>query len=117
MDNRFGMFVHWGVYAMRGVQEQVLARYDLDNAVYEQEALRFNPVRYDPREWVELAWNAGMRYICFTTKHHDGFCMWDTKCTDYNIMHTTYGRDVLRMLSDACREKGMALSLYYSNPD
>ena len=117
MQNRFGMFIHWGVYAMRGLHEQALARYDLDNETYEREAQAFNPTRYDPEEWVALAQAAGMRYICFTAKHHDGFCMWDTHQTDYNIMHTAYGRDVLRELSEACARRGMSLSLYYSNPD
>jgi alpha-L-fucosidase len=75
----------------------------------------FNPEGYDPEEWVMLAKAAGMQYICFTAKHHDGFCMWDTKQTDYNIMNTPYGKDVLRMLADACEKHGMLLSIYYSN--
>ena len=116
-QNRFGMFIHWGLYAIPAVQEQVLARGDWDHAEYEALASQFNPTEYDPEEWVLLAKEAGMSYICFTTKHHDGFCMWDTKQTDYNIMHTPYGKDVLAMLSDACRKHGMKLSLYYSNPD
>ena len=77
----------------------------------------FNPVSYDPDRWVILAKNAGMKYICFTAKHHDGFCMWDTKQTDYNVMNTPYGKDVLKMLSEACKRHGMLLSIYYSNPD
>ena len=64
-----------------------------------------------------MAKESGMKYICFTTKHHDGFCMWDTKYSDYNIMNTPYGKDVLKMLADACHKHGMLLSLYYSNPD
>lgn len=117
MKNRFGMFIHWGIYALYADHEQVLARRNLDNAAYERRMAEFNPVRYDPEEWVKLAKDAGMRYICFTAKHHDGFCMWDTRETAYNIMNTPYGRDVLKLLSDACRKHGMALSLYYSNPD
>jgi len=117
MKNRFGMFIHWGIYALYADHEQVLARRNLDNAAYERRMAEFNPVRYDPEEWVKLAKDAGMRYICFTAKHHDGFCMWDTCETAYNIMNTPYGRDVLKLLSDACRKHGMALSLYYSNPD
>ncbi len=111
------MFIHWGVYAMTGLHEQAIARYDIDNAEYEKMAMTFNPVDYDPEKWVLLAKRAGMKYICFTTKHHDGFCMWDTKETDYNIMNTAYGKDTLRMLADACEKHGMLLSLYYSNPD
>lgn len=116
-ENKFGMFIHWGIYALTGLQEQALARYDMDNAEYEKLKDRFDPVDYDPEKWVLLAKKSGMKYICFTTKHHDGFCMWDTKQTPYNIMNTPYGKDVLRMLADACRKHGMLLSLYYSNPD
>ncbi|MBQ8311000.1 MAG: alpha-L-fucosidase [Clostridia bacterium] len=116
-ENKFGMFVHWGLYAVSGVQDQVYARFDLPREEYEATIHRFNPVDYDPEAWVLLAKNAGMKYICFTTKHHDGFCMWDTKYTDYNIMNTPYGKDVLKMLADACKKHGMLLSLYYSNPD
>ena len=116
-ENKLGMFIHWGLYSMLGMHEQALARYDLDSAEYEAMASRFNPVLYDPEKWVLLAKSAGMKYICFTTKHHDGFCMWDTKCTDYNVMNTPYGKDTLKMLADACKKHGMLLSLYYSNPD
>ena len=117
MENKFGMFIHWGFYSLLAEQEQALARFDLPNAEYEALMHRFSPDDYDPEEWVLLAKKAGMKYICFTAKHHDGFCMWDTKYTDYNIMHTPYGRDVLKMLSQACEKHGMLLSLYYSNPD
>lgn len=84
---------------------------------YEALIHEFNPIQYDPEEWVLLAKSAGMKYICFTTKHHDGFCMWNTRYRDYNITNTPYGKDVLKMLADACRKHGMLLSLYYSNPD
>jgi len=117
MKNYFGMFVHWGIYAQLEDHEQAFARRDMDRAEYESLASAFNPILYDPEDWVLTAKRAGMKYICFTTKHHDGFCMWDTKQTDYNIMHTPYGRDVLRMLADACARHGMKLSLYYSLPD
>lgn len=116
-ENKFGMFIHWGLYAITGVQEQVYARMDWPREKYEALMHEFNPVKYNPEEWVLLAKEAGMKYICFTTKHHDGFCMWDTKYSDYNIMNTPYGKDVLKMLADACQKHGMLLSLYYSNPD
>lgn len=116
-DNKFGMFIHWGPYAALGLHEQALARYNIPHDEYESMATGFNPTDYDPEKWVLLAKKCGMKYICFTAKHHDGFCMWDTKCTDYNIMNTPYGKDVLKMLSDACQKHGMLLSLYYSNPD
>lgn len=117
MTNQFGMFIHWGIYAQTGIQEQVFAREDWDRARYEQLAQTFCPSDYDPEAWVLLAKRAGMKYICFTAKHHDGFCMWDTRQTDYSVMHTPYGKDVLKQLSDACRKHGMKLSIYYSIPD
>jgi len=116
-ENKFGMFIHWGLYALTGVQEQAFARMNMPREEYDALMHKFDPVKYDPEAWVLLAKSAGMKYICFTTKHHDGFCMWDTKYSDYNIMNTPYGKDVLKMLADACQKHGMLLSLYYSNPD
>ena len=116
-ENKFGMFIHWGLYAVTGVQDQVYVRMDWPREKYEALINEFNPVKYDPEKWVLLAKSAGMKYICFTTKHHDGFCMWDTKYSNYSIMHTPYGKDVLKMLADACQKHRMKLSLYYSNPD
>ena len=116
-NNKFGMFIHWGIYAATELQEQAIIRYHMDKAEYEGLAKTFDPYLYDPEEWVLFAKNSGAKYICFTTKHHDGFCMWDTKHTDYNIMNTPYGKDTLKMLADACAKHGMLLSLYYSNPD
>lgn len=117
VENKFGMFIHWGLYSIVGLHEQVVARFDYDKEKYENLMYEFNPTSYDPEKWVLLAKNAGMKYICFTTKHHDGFCMWDTKYTDYNIMNTPYKKDVLKELQLACEKHGMLLSLYYSNPD
>ena len=116
-ENKFGMFVHWGIYSLTELQDQAVVRYGMKRAEYEFLRYRFNPVKYDPEKWVLLAKSAGMKYICFTTKHHDGFCMWDTKYTDYNVMNTPYGKDVLKMLSEACHKHSMLLALYYSNPD
>lgn len=117
MPHKFGMFVHWGIYSLTGYHEQVRWRFFTPRAEYRKLMNEFNPVKYDPDEWVRLAKDAGMEYICFTTKHHDGFCMFDTKYTDFNIMNTPYHRDVLKDLSEACARGGLALSLYYSNPD
>lgn len=117
MPHKFGMFVHWGIYSLTGYHEQVRWRFFTPRAEYRKLINEFNPVKYDPDEWVRLAKDAGMEYICFTTKHHDGFCMFDTKYTDFNIMNTPYHRDVLKELSEACARGGLALSLYYSNPD
>ena len=117
MPHKFGMFVHWGIYSLTGYHEQVRWRFFTPRTEYRKLMNEFNPVKYDPDEWVRLAKDAGMEYICFTTKHHDGFCMFDTKYTDFNIMNTPYHRDVLKELSEACARGGLALSLYYSNPD
>ena len=116
-ENKFGMFIHWGIYALTGFQDQVFARLDMPREEYEGLMHKFNPEKYNPEEWVLLAKEAGMKYICFTTKHHDGFCMWDTKYSEYNVMNTPYGKDVLKMLADACKKHRMLLSLYYSLPD
>ncbi|MCQ2385366.1 MAG: alpha-L-fucosidase [Clostridia bacterium] len=116
-DNFFGMFIHWGLYAETGFHEQAFARLNMERETYEGLAKRFCPQAYHPEEWVLLAQEAGMKYICFTAKHHDGFCLWDTAETDFSVMHTPYGKDVLKELSDACRKYGMKLSLYYSCPD
>jgi len=116
MPKQFGMFIHWGPYAITGWHEQVRMRRGISRAEYAAMASGFHPKQYDPESWVLLAKEAGMEYICFTTKHHDGFCMWDTKETDFNICRTA-GRDVLAELADACRKYDMALSLYYSIPD
>ncbi len=116
-ENKFGMFIHWGIYSLLGIHEQAQAKADIPHEEYDKLVEVFNPVKFNPKEWVSLAKKAGMKYICFTTKHHDGFCMWDTKYTDYNIMNTPYGKDVLKMLVEECEKQGMLLSLYYSCPD
>lgn len=116
-ENKFGMFIHWGIYSLTGLQEQAQIKGDLTREEYEGLMHRFDPTDYDPERWVLLAKGAGMKYICFTAKHHDGFCMWNTAETDYNIMNTPYGKDTLLMLADACRKHGMGLSIYYSCPD
>ena len=117
MKAKFGMFIHWGIYSELAYHEQVAAHKHMTHDEYEPLAKTFNPTEYDPESWVLLAKAAGMKYICFTAKHHDGFCMWDTRYTDYKVTNTPYGKDVLKMLSDACAKHGMLLSLYYSNPD
>lgn len=117
MSNKFGLFVHWGIYALVGQHEQCFALYSIDRKEYEALMHEFNPVNFDPEDWVLMAKKAGMEYVCLTAKHHDGFCMWDTKYTDFNIMNTPYGKDVVKMLADACHKHGMKFSIYYSNPD
>lgn len=116
-SRRFGMFIHWGLYCIPAWHEQLLWRGKIKRKEYEKLVQQFNPVNFDPDLWVRTAKDAGMEYICFTTKHHDGFCMFDTKHTGYNVMNTPYGKDVLLQLSQACEKHGLALSLYYSDPD
>jgi len=114
---RFGMFVHWGPVSQteheigwsRG-RETPIEAYD---SLYKV----FNPTNFNADEWVRIAKAAGMKYIVLTTKHHDGFCLWDTKLTDYNIMHTPFHRDVVKELSVACKKQGIAFGAYYSVAD
>jgi len=116
-EKRFGMFVHWGLYAIAGWHEQHQWRGRVPRQEYVQLARQWNPVKYDPEAWLDLAQAAGMKYICITTKHHDGFCLWNSGQTTYNTMHTPYGKDVLKMLADACHRRRFPLCLYYSIAD
>lgn len=116
-DNKFGLFIHWGLYSIIGRGEWVLNNDKIKFANYKKLEEFFNPEQFDPAAWVKMAKDAGMKYITFTTRHHDGFSMWDTKYSDFNIMHTPYKKDILRMLSDECHKQGMKLALYYSTLD
>ncbi|WP_134701312.1 alpha-L-fucosidase [Ammoniphilus sp. YIM 78166] len=116
-QRRFGLFIHWGLYAIPAWHEQILWRGKIKRKDYEQYVHQFNPIDFNPDEWIDYAEQAGMQYICFTTKHHDGFCLWNTQYTDYNVMNTPYGKDILGMLAEACHRRGFPLSLYYSLPD
>ena len=116
-EKRFGLFVHWGIYAAGGIHEQMQQRLHIPADEYRKLADGFDPTGFDPAQWLDLAEAAGMEYLVFTAKHHDGFCMWDTRETDYNIMHTPYGRDVLAMLCSECAKRDFPLELYYSCVD
>jgi alpha-L-fucosidase len=117
-DAKFGMFIHWGVYSVLGDGEWVMHNRKMTIEAYEQLPARFNPTKYDPRQWVALAKEAGMRYITITSKHHDGFAMWDSEVSDYDIVdRTPYGKDVLKMLAEECRKQGLELFFYYSHLD
>ncbi len=117
-DAKFGLFIHWGVYSVIGRGEWVMEVEKIPVAEYEKLPAQFNPVKYDPDAWVALAKRAGMRYITITSKHHDGFAMWDSKVSDYNIVRKTpYGKDVLKMLTDACKRQDMPLFFYHSHLD
>lgn len=116
-DERFGMFIHWGIYSVNAWHEQDQWRRQIPKDEYIKQAEVFNPTEFDIDEWLSTVSEMGGQYICFTTKHHDGFCMWDTKYTDYNIMNTPYGKDVLKEVSEGCARHNIKLALYYSCPD
>ncbi|NOY36430.1 MAG: alpha-L-fucosidase [Chlorobi bacterium] len=124
-DAKFGMFIHWGVYSVpagiykghkvNGIGEWIMNRAKIPVAEYKEYARSFNPEKYDPEAWVKLAGEAGMEYMVITSKHHDGFAMFDSKVTDWDITDATpYGKDVLAPLVRACRKKGMHIGFYYS---
>lgn len=117
MDVKFGMFVHWGIYALSAWGEQLQWRRAIPRTEYVKWMRYFNPARFDPEAWLDLAQRTGMEYICLTAKHHDGFCLWDTKQTDFNVMHTPYGRDIVGQLAEACHRRRFPLCIYYSVAD
>ncbi|MBC7289474.1 MAG: alpha-L-fucosidase, partial [Armatimonadetes bacterium] len=124
LDAKFGLFIHWGPISLLG-QEISWSRHDradqghgsVPTEVYDNLYKRFNPVHYDPEDWVRIAKAAGTQYLVFTTRHHDGFCMFDTATTDYKITNSPYGRDITRMLAEACHSAHFRLGFYYSPPD
>src|SRR5438128_9847585 len=117
-DARFGLFVHWGVYSVLGDGEWVMNNRKIPAADYEKLPAQFNPVAFDAAEWVALAKAAGMKYITITSKHHDGFAMFDSKVSDYNVVaRTPYKKDVLKLLAEECRKQGLKLFFYYSQLD
>ena len=116
-DAKYGMMVHFGLYTFYEKQEQVLWRYGMNYSEYDKAIPQFNPSSFNPAEWLDLAQANGMRYIVITAKHHDGFCLWDTKCTDYNIMRTPYGKDIIGLLADECHRRKFPLVIYYSVVD
>ena len=127
-DARFGMFIHWGLYAVPagelkgkrtpGAGEWVMNESHIPVAEYEKFATQFNPVKFDARQWVRTAKNAGMRYIVITSKHHDGFDMFDSAVSDYTIVkRTPFKRDPMKELAEACREEGITFCFYHSIMD
>ena len=127
-DAHFGMFVHWGVYSVPGgvyngrpidgVGEWILHTANIPIPYYEQYAKQFNPTSFNAQEWARMAKNAGMKYIVITSKHHDGFCLWDSKVSDYDIMDASpFKRDILKELADACKKEGIKLCFYHSIMD
>lgn len=116
-EARFGMFIHWGPYAAIGRGEQVLFREYLDQRAYSAAACAWNPVHYDPTHWAQTAAEAGMKYAVLTTRHHDGFCLWDSKVTDYTTASQACGRDLVAEYVEAFRAAGLKVGLYYSLAD
>ena len=129
-EARFGMFIHWDMSSVAGteISWSRLGPKPLDgswgspagtggDSIYDNLYKKFNPTKFDAKKWVEIAKNAGMKYVVFTAKHHGGFCMWDTRYTDYSIMHTPFKRDVVKELSEACHKAGLHFGIYYSPRD
>jgi len=127
-EARFGMFIHWGVYSIpagtykgkqiSGIGEWIMENGDIPVAEYEKYANQFNPVKFNAEQWVQIAKNTGMKYIVITSKHHDGFCLWDSKVSKYDIMDTApFNRDILKELSVACKKHGIRLCFYHSIMD
>jgi alpha-L-fucosidase len=120
-DAKFGMFIHWGPYSLASVEASWPIMVPKPGGITQSEYVglpkRFNPTKFDPRALVDLARSAGQRYMVFTTKHHDGFCMFDSAYTDYKITNTPYRKDIVRQLAAAAQDAGMPLGFYYSPPD
>ncbi len=123
-DAKFGLFIHWGVYSQMagagqtGVAEWVMEQKRIPVNAYEKLPTFFNPTQFDPEEWVRMVKAAGMKYITITSKHHDGFAMYHSEVSDYNIVDgTPYGKDVLKQLKEACDKHGIKLFFYYSQLD
>ncbi len=114
---RFGMFIHWGPVSLKGTEISWSRGKQVPAEEYDNLYKQFDPVKFNADEWVSVAKAAGMRYIVLTTKHHDGFCLWDTKQTDYNIMNSPFKRDVTKELAAACKRQGIAFGAYYSTCD
>lgn len=111
---RFGLFVHWGPVSLRGTEIGWSRGREVPPAEYDSLYRRFDPTEFDAKAWVATAHAAGMKYLVITSKHHDGFCIWDSEHTDYDIASTPFERDILRELSDACKEKQMMFCTYHS---
>ena len=116
-DARFGMFIHWGPVSLKGTEIGWSRGAEVPIKEYDNLYKRFNPAKFDAEQWVKIAKTSGMKYIVLTTKHHDGFCLWDTKQTDYNIMNSPFHRDVVKELSAACKREGIMFGTYYSITD
>jgi alpha-L-fucosidase len=113
-DEKFGLFIHWGLYSILGDGEWVMNERGISVKDYTKLEDFFNPIDFDAHAWVSMAKNAGMKYITLVTRHHDGFSMWDTKYSDFNIMHTPFKKDIVKMIADECHKQGLKIAFYYS---
>ena len=114
LESRFGMFIHWGLYAIPARGEWVKSQEQISDEAYQAYFDAFDPQKYDPREWARVAKQAGMKYAVLTAKHHDGFCLFDSRLTDYKSTNTRCGRDLVREFLEAFRAEGIRVGLYYS---
>ena len=114
LQDRFGMFIHFGLYAIPARGEWVRSMERISVEDYQKYFERFNPAEFNPREWAKLAKEAGMKYAVMTAKHHDGFCLFDSALTDYKSTNTPFGRDLVREYIEAFRAEGLKVGLYYS---
>lgn len=113
-EARFGMFIHWGLYALPARHEWVKNRERMTNEQYQKYFELFNPDLYNPKEWARMAKEAGMKYVVLTAKHHEGFCLWDSKFTDYKATNTPIGKDLIKEYVEAFRAEGLKVGFYYS---
>lgn len=117
-DAKFGIFIHWGLYAMLASGEWTMTNRNINYAEYQKLANAFYPHAFDAKQWVDAFKDAGAQYMCFTSRHHEGFSMFKTEESDYNIVDATpYGKDVVKMLADECHRQNFGLNLYYSLVD
>jgi alpha-L-fucosidase len=114
VHDRFGLFIHWGIYALPARHEWVKNREKISDEQYQRYFDHFDPDLYDPRAWARAAKAAGMNYFVVTTKHHDGFCLWDSALTDYKVTNTPYGRDLIGPMVEAFRGEGLKVGFYHS---
>ncbi len=112
--DRFGMFIHWGLYALPARHEWVKHHEELTTEDYQKYFDHFNPDLYNPTEWAEAARTAGMKCMVITTRHHDGFCLWDSQLTDYKVTNTPYGQDLIGPMVEAFRAAGLKIGFYHS---
>lgn len=117
-DAKFGLFIHWGLYSLLENGEWVMNYQKITADEYELLSQHFNPEEFDPAVWVAIAKAAGMKYITMTTKHHDGFALFDSKACDWNVMNrTSYKKDIVSMMADECEKQGIKFFIYYSHLD